>query len=200
MSEKETLRKTLSQKRRSLPDGERSIYEKAATAFCLNELSGNVMVYISMGSEVSTRGIISGLLDKGVDVYAPYTIERKIVPIKIGAYCVPDKLGNMPEQCYDRGSFEAAKRDAETYVEEISTKIDCCVVPLIGFNKDGYRIGYGKGCYDEFLPKLEAKRVGLAFSFQQCDFTPDSHDEPLDCCVTEKSVIYFSHARDFRKV
>lgn len=137
---------------------------------------GNVMVYISVGTEVDTSPLIEILSDKpDIALFAPYTNGGIITPRKIVCVGKPDKWGNMSERCYGY---------------DISTKIDVCITPLLGFNGKLFRIGYGKGCYDRFFAEHKCKKIGLAFSVQKTDFVQEKHDVPLDCCVTEKDVIY----------
>ena len=143
----------------------------------LELLHGNVMVYVSIGSEVDTHYLIDELFKRGFNVYAPYTVGGIITPRSIVKTDKPNKIGNLPENCYG--------------LTEDSPKIDCCVTPLLGFNEKGYRIGYGMGCYDRFFLSNSAVKIGLAFECQRTNFLPDTGDIPLDCCVTEKNVIYF---------
>ncbi len=65
------------------------------------------------------------------------------------------------------------------------------LTPLLGFDRKGNRLGYGKGHYDRALSKLRAKgRVfvcGLAFFGQELDQVPaEPHDIPLDWLMTER--------------
>lgn len=73
---------------------------------------------------------------------------------------------------------------------------DLVIVPLIGFDRHGHRLGQGGGFYDRTLAELRAKgeilAVGLAFSVQECLNVPhEDHDELLDRLVTENEVIEF---------
>ncbi len=65
-----------------------------------------------------------------------------------------------------------------------------CVVPGIVFDRKGFRIGFGKGYYDRFLPSFPGTRVGLAFD---CCVVPSLPAEPFDqavsLLVTEKGVL-----------
>ncbi|MCH5155196.1 MAG: 5-formyltetrahydrofolate cyclo-ligase [Clostridiales bacterium] len=141
-------------------------------------LHGTVMVYISIGSEVSTDFLTDKLLGMdGVTVLAPYTHSGIIVPKRIISRGEADRMGNLPRECYNNSY--------------IPSKIDFCITPLLGFNELGYRIGYGKGCYDRFFAEYSTFKIGLAFSGQAIKFMPEAHDIPLDCCVTDKNVIYF---------
>lgn len=69
------------------------------------------------------------------------------------------------------------------------------LVPLLAFDKDKNRVGYGKGFYDRYLGRfLKANKkiivVGIAFSFQKYHKLPvNNHDRKLDFIITEKGVI-----------
>ena len=73
--------------------------------------------------------------------------------------------------------------------------LDVIFIPLLGYDKIGNRVGYGKGFYDNFLVKCkpEAVKIGLSF-FKPLDKISGIHtsDIPLDLCVNPKEVINFS--------
>ncbi len=65
------------------------------------------------------------------------------------------------------------------------------IVPLLAFDDDGYRLGYGKGFFDRTLAELRRRRgvlsVGFAYEAQRGDTLPrDDWDQPLDWIVTER--------------
>ena len=68
-------------------------------------------------------------------------------------------------------------------------------VPLLAFDKDKNRIGYGKGYYDRFLNSYKRKQnkplaIGIAFSFQEHHKLPvNKNDFKLDHIITEKGII-----------
>jgi 5-formyltetrahydrofolate cyclo-ligase len=66
-------------------------------------------------------------------------------------------------------------------------------VPLLAFDRRGYRLGYGGGFYDRTLPLLpHAIAIGCAFAAQELDAVPISaHDARLDAIATERGVIRF---------
>jgi len=68
---------------------------------------------------------------------------------------------------------------------------DVLLVPMLAFDRKGFRLGYGGGFYDRTLEKLRAlKRVvaiGVAYHAQMVDEVPSGlHDAPLDYVMTEQ--------------
>lgn len=79
--------------------------------------------------------------------------------------------------------------------EKISeTDIDLVLVPLLSFDKRGYRVGYGKGFYDKFLIncRKDTIKIGLSF-FDPVDEIEDINpfDIPLNYCVTPRKLFIF---------
>lgn len=59
--------------------------------------------------------------------------------------------------------------------------IDLIIVPLLAFDEEGYRVGYGKGFYDSYLKNYTGKKIGVAYPFQKVNLIEtDSNDVPLD--------------------
>ena len=77
--------------------------------------------------------------------------------------------------------------------EQYLGKIDMVIVPLLAFDRNGYRVGYGKGFYDRFLVAQNAIKVGLSL-FESVDAITDLHanDVPLDLCITPDHIIHFN--------
>jgi len=73
-------------------------------------------------------------------------------------------------------------------------KIDMVLVPLLAFDLNGQRVGYGKGFYDKFLPlcKPTCQRVGISL-FPPIDKIDDvrAEDEPLTMAITPDEVLRF---------
>ena len=80
--------------------------------------------------------------------------------------------------------------------EPVSQKIvypDLILVPLVGFDKNKFRLGYGGGYYDRYIEKVsnfkKFKTVGLSFSFQEIKKLPvNKFDKKLDFIITENKI------------
>ena len=60
------------------------------------------------------------------------------------------------------------------------------LVPCLGFNREGYRLGYGGGYYDRTLARApRPQTVGIAYSCMTAEFASDAHDVALDHIITE---------------
>ena len=81
--------------------------------------------------------------------------------------------------------------------EPVSSKIlypDILLVPLVGYDKNLNRLGYGGGFYDRYIEKIDkikkVTKIGLGFSYQKIKSVPiDQYDKRLDFIITEKEII-----------
>ena len=66
---------------------------------------------------------------------------------------------------------------------------DLVLIPGRAFDREGWRLGRGKGYYDRALPKLPGLRVGVAFACQIFELVArESGDEPVDAVLTENGL------------
>lgn len=73
-------------------------------------------------------------------------------------------------------------------------EVDMVFVPLLAFDMQGFRIGYGKGYYDQFLQHCRADVCKVGFSyFEAIDKIEDTHqfDVPLNYCITPERIYEF---------
>lgn len=137
--------------------------------------------YWRIRDEIDCRPILVRLMDSGQTV---------ILPVVHG-----------PDQPLD---FRIWMDDAPLYEAGFGTLApsdlaprripDIVIVPLLGFDGEGTRLGYGGGYYDRTLAALPRKPmlVGLAFAAQELRHIPrDAHDMPLDAIVTEEGARFF---------
>lgn len=67
---------------------------------------------------------------------------------------------------------------------------DVLLVPLLAFDRQGHRLGYGRGFYDRYLTKNSVTSIGVGFAGQEVDAIPyDSHDMLLTFVLTDKESI-----------
>ena len=75
------------------------------------------------------------------------------------------------------------------------SEIDVVFMPLLAFDRNGNRVGYGKGFYDRFLSgcRQDVIKVGLSF-FEPVDEVADLNefDKPIDLCITPSKVLRFN--------
>ncbi|MDP2160837.1 MAG: 5-formyltetrahydrofolate cyclo-ligase, partial [Flavobacterium sp.] len=73
-------------------------------------------------------------------------------------------------------------------------KIDVVFVPLLAYDKNGHRVGYGKGFYDRFLSECKPTtiKIGLSF-FEPEDLIEDvfESDIQLNYCITPQTIYIF---------
>ena len=81
--------------------------------------------------------------------------------------------------------------------QPISAKIvfpDILLIPLVAYDKNLNRLGYGGGFYDRYINKIEKRKkvikIGLAFSYQKVKIIPiNQYDKKLDYVITEKQIL-----------
>jgi 5-formyltetrahydrofolate cyclo-ligase len=140
------------------------------------------MVYTSKEKEVNTVPLITVLLERGNPVVVPIIVKEDITLrlsfLRDLSALVPSTFG-VPEPI---GSEIPARG------EEVAT----IILPMLGFDRTGGRIGYGAGYYDRFLEKYPAlHKIGIAFACQEIDSLPlDETDVRMDHIVTEEGIIY----------
>ncbi|KAA0971150.1 5-formyltetrahydrofolate cyclo-ligase [Aureimonas fodinaquatilis] len=137
--------------------------------------------YLSIRSEVNPRDLMQQLADRGHRLCVPAIVagELEFRQLEAGALLQPQGFGTAAP-----GPDVAVLRP------------DIMLVPLAAFDRQGGRMGYGKGFYDRAIARFRADgaplmTIGLAFSVQEVGAVPMSdHDEPLDMIVTECSTFH----------
>jgi 5-formyltetrahydrofolate cyclo-ligase len=141
-----------------------------------------VLVYTSKEKEVNTVPLISGLFERKNPVVVPIIVKEdvslRLSYLRDFSALVPSTFG-VPEPI--GSEIPAAPED-----------VDTIILPMLGFDRTGGRIGYGAGYYDRFLeknPKL--RKIGIAFACQEVDNLPvDENDIRMDYIVTEDGIVY----------
>ncbi len=144
----------------------------------------SIHCYISFRSEVETHDFIERALQDGMRVTVP-VVER----IDNGEVLTHSEIKDLASLVSGRfGIKEPLERNRASL-----DVLQAVIVPLVAFDRQGTRLGYGKGFYDTFLRELPrtVERIGLAFSTQEMNRIPAfPHDEALDTIVTELEIIH----------
>ena len=119
-------------------------------------------------------------------------IRNKIIKIRKKKF---DK--NLQINFYSWSRNDPLKINKFGIPEPVSSKIfypDILLVPLVAFDSNLNRLGYGGGYYDRYIEKIEkikkVTKIGLAFSFQKISSIPiNQYDKKLDFIVTEKEIL-----------
>ncbi len=172
--DKKEIRKTMMVKRQELDnrlDKETLIYSKALEMAQDKEV---IAVFVSFNKEVDTHKLIKTLLDEGKVVCCPKIDQGTMKFFRIESF-----------NDLSKGHFNVL--EPTTHLEYQAVDFDLIFVPLLAFNEKGYRVGYGKGYYDQFLVKTKGLKVGLAFAMQKVDFNFQSTlDVACDVIITEE--------------
>lgn len=130
----------------------------------------SVLFYWPLPFEADVRGLLKAMR-RECDVYLPFMegVSFKMVPFR------------LPLKRKQFGIFEAGNTDRKI------KKIDIVVVPAVGVDAEGRRIGFGKGMYDRFFAALDRKPIILFVQSVHC-FTNqricDHYDVAADILVT----------------
>ncbi|MBN1917318.1 MAG: 5-formyltetrahydrofolate cyclo-ligase [Verrucomicrobia bacterium] len=148
--------------------------------------SPSVMAYLPVRNEVDATVVMTHVLNDGKVLVLPrmdYEANR-IVPHRVTEPAEQLVLGRM-------GLVEPDAARTDLVAPEA---INLVAVPGLVFDRQGNRIGWGRGYYDAFLAALgrRARRIGLAYDFQVVDsIEHDGHDIPMDVVVTEHATVEF---------
>ncbi|MFQ5492900.1 MAG: 5-formyltetrahydrofolate cyclo-ligase [Candidatus Dojkabacteria bacterium] len=178
--DKNKVRSELRKIRRQITDKDKksaTITRNFLESMFYKEADG-VLLYWSTDIEVSTTELLKKSLADGKKVFLPYIDKGEMG-------CVTSmediETGHL-------GIGEPKKPCTAAQYGEV----DVVILPGVGFDRSGNRLGQGVGWYDNFLKKLprDVIRIGFAFSDQLLDEIPaDEHDESVDFIITDKEII-----------
>lgn len=141
-----------------------------------------VAAYWPIRDELDCREIVTRLLDEGRRVCLPVVVGRD-QPLEM-------RVWERGAPLYPAGFGTLAPDESAPVAEP-----DVVLVPLLGFDKHGTRLGYGGGYYDRTIAAMKdmPRLIGFAFSVQEVDLVPrEPHDLQLDAVITERGVRHFA--------
>jgi 5-formyltetrahydrofolate cyclo-ligase len=177
---KAAIRKEMIQKRQEQPLSLRLLMEEQIKENVLLAIGGatRIGIYCSTRGEVDTYGLMEHWFwDEHIQIYTPKVDGESMDFFRITSF-KDLALGSY-------GILEPTTAD-KTDPEDL----DVIIVPIVAFDKLKHRIGYGKGYYDRYLSMTSARKIGIAFSFQEIDeISVDSFDIDCDIVITEMTFI-----------
>jgi len=186
--DKEGLRRRFLARRRSLNPEEVRVLSEAICAW-VRDLpyfrgAGLLFTYVAFRQEVDPAGLMAVAWEEGKRVAVPRVDRqgRRLVAVEIRGW-----------EDLSPGTWGILEPGPEGRVVA-PEEIDLALVPGVAFDRRGYRLGYGGGYYDRFLPLLrsEAVSVGLAYGFQIADslsLAVEPTDVPVHFVATEQELI-----------
>jgi len=150
-----------------------------------------VALYWPIGDELDPRPLMQLVSAEGGSLALP-VVERPGQPLLFRQWTAGDLLAT------GHYGIMVPHEDAP------EVRPDVIAVPLLGFDKDCHRLGYGGGFYDRTLEALrdaggKVRAVGIAFERQRVARLPrHDGDQPLDMVITEHAVHYPPERAGFR--
>ena len=142
----------------------------------------HLFMTINEKKEVDTKPIFDLLIGKGKEIVIPkinintntldsYIFDEKTV-FKISNLRIPEPKDGIV----------------------FNGKIDVVIMPLLAYDLDGNRIGYGKGFYDNFISNLKSPplKIGISYFSPEKSLECNNHDINLDYCITPNKIFSFS--------
>jgi len=123
--------------------------------------------------------------------YDPRSIARYL--IQNGAtLALPEIIGKDIPLCFREWSIDTPMKngayDIPIPVDTQIVRLDAVIIPMVGFDQRGYRLGYGSGFFDRTLASYQRQplSLGVAFEMQRLEDTyPQAHDIAMHYVITE---------------
>lgn len=176
---KDDIRRTVRARKTLLNDDERlsaaDAVFNALEQMAAFTLADHILMYHSLPDELSTHRFLDKWHDKK-HFYLPRVngVDLEILP-------------------YDRtrthlGAFHIEEPDGDDTVD--ISAMDLVIVPAVAYDRNGNRVGRGKGFYDRLLRECRAMKIGVAYDFQLVDeIDAEEHDVRVDMVVTQTQTL-----------
>ena len=198
---KQIIRSAIRQGRKKLTFAERcskalQIHNRLCT-LTIYQQAVHIGCYMATTEEVSTKNIIKTAWQDSKQIYLPViTKPRQPAPSWpaqplltqpcMQFYCYQQEDGLRSNHLHIMEPLAHAKKPVD------ALQLDIILVPLVGFDTCGNRLGMGGGYYDRYLPATKARSIGLAYQQQYRDHLPvEPWDIKLDYVITERQIYQF---------
>lgn len=180
MTEKKQVRAACLAARRAMTDGERAeksaqISEKLAQNGTLLGVK-TVLSYLAAADEVDLSAFHTWAKERGICVAYPVSKRGGLMEAAVPA----------DDTALVTGLFGIRAPAAERSQTVAPQEIDVVIVPCVGFDRRGHRLGHGGGYYDRYLPCcINAHTILVAFAEQEVAEVPvEAHDMTMDEVIT----------------
>ena len=171
-------------RRMAMPSGERARRNKAIAALALEQLAGfktaGIGFYWPFRGEPDLRRLVRSLLDGGATASLPVVVDKER-PLEFWSWRTGERL-------------RPGVWDIPVPTRRKLVRPDVLLVPLLGFDEAGYRLGNGGGYYDRTLAATVPRpfTIGVGYELGRLKtIRPQPHDIPMDGIVTEAGAMLF---------
>ncbi|HQX46122.1 MAG TPA: 5-formyltetrahydrofolate cyclo-ligase [Steroidobacteraceae bacterium] len=192
------LRRELRDRRRTLGAGERARLSRRISREVLKAIGPaprgrRIAAYAALDEEVDVFAALATLARRGALLYLPRIASYRRRQLAFVGAALAGDAGELRTNRYGIAEPLPGAREVRAH------RLDIVLVPLVGFDASGMRLGMGGGFYDRAFafrrqrPAPSRPRlIGIAFACQQVDRLPAvAHDVYLDAVITEHGLIRF---------
>ena len=197
MPSKTDLRRHFRRQRQGLMPAARQRAEKRINNLLKGYLKRGkrLAVYWPIGSELRLDSLTAAARQRGTELYLPY-----IEPRRQRLWFTPFPQQGRPER----------RRQGKLNIPQFAGhkirihNLHSIIIPLVGIDRRGYRLGQGGGYYDVTLAasrhRLCPHKIGAGFACQETDILPaEEHDMQMDVWVCENGIRRFGKTADVQR-
>lgn len=184
-AQKNAQRKQFKALRRTMPQSQKENFDleifKKVCALPEYKNADTIFAYVSTAIEIDTLRIIEDALQNGKTVAVP----RCVAGTRNMEFYKIETLRELEE-----GAYGILEPPANPQKKQENFKSGLCIVPALCYDKEGYRLGYGGGYYDRFLPQFQGNTVGLTYEVCFLDtLSRGRYDCAVQTVVTEARIL-----------
>lgn len=193
------VKRDLRQKYRNIRTGMSAAEKKAAdneifarlTSFAEYKKARTILCFVSTDIEVDTVNIINAALSDGKAVAVPKCLDKQG---KMDFFLI-HSLDDL-----EKGEFGLLEPDPARFEKLSDYRNSLCILPGFAFDRQGFRIGFGKGYYDRFLKDYTGVTAGICYNTCIAAALPHGrYDKPADYIVTCKYILTVKEQQSTKK-
>jgi 5-formyltetrahydrofolate cyclo-ligase len=182
------LRKDLIQKRMGVEDNLRQQWDKQIGEHLLKTLHKHQLmnsifgVFSPIKAEPQLNSVFNQMHELGISLALPLVI-KKNMPLQFSKWMPNDVMTQDEYGISVPANFNI-------------TSPNVLLIPCVGFNNQGYRLGYGGGFYDRTLAVTQRPlAIGIAYDQSKTQFEIGEYDIPMDIIITEQEISFFNQVK-----